>query len=503
MAIFCNSKKLKILFVSTEAAPFVKVGGLGSVMSSLPKALKDLGYDARVMIPCYLTVDRNTFHLKMEYEDLEVPTDNSEGPDYLKCNVKKCEANPELKVGVTTYFLENQEYYEQRANVYGYADDAVRWVLLCRGALEFVRRNHDWTPDIIVSSDWQIALINNYLKTVYDNDPVLSKISTVFSIHNLYYQAMFDHRYVSEMDFDDGHSLVPGFNDPRLEKLNCMRRGIMFADVINTVSPNYAREIMTEDYGELLDDILRERRVVLSGILNGINYDLWNPKTNPHVSFRYDENQLDERQKNKAVLQERFGLPVKPEVFVAAIVSRLNPQKGLNLLFSIADTLLQELPMQLVVVGEGDSDFMSFFHNLEISHPNQVATSLKFDPILPFSVFAGADIVLTPSKFEPCGLTQMEAMRMGCVPIIRKTGGLADSVEDYDPDTQTGTGFVFERFDHSSLMITIVRAFENFRDKKKWRELQRRAMRKDFSWSNSAKKYIELFERAIEIHNNK
>ncbi|PIR46291.1 MAG: glycogen synthase [Candidatus Vogelbacteria bacterium CG10_big_fil_rev_8_21_14_0_10_49_38] len=502
MSVFRTPKKLKILFIATEAAPFARVGGLGSVMYSLPKALKDLGYDARVMIPRYLSINGN-HHLKMEYEDLEVPTGNEEGPEHLICNVKRCDPGPDSEATVTTYFLENQEYYEQRANVYGYADDVVRWAVLSRGTLEFIRRNHNWTPDIIVSSDWQTALVPNYLKTIYAKDPVLSKIASVLTIHNLYYQAMFDHRYVSEMDFDDGHSAIPGFNNFRLEKLNFLRRGIMFADVFNTVSPNYAREIMTEDYGEMLDDLLRERRVFLSGILNGINYEVWDPRTNPHISFPFDVDHLDDRLKNKAILQERFGLPVKPEAFVVAIVSRLNPQKGLNLLFSIADTLLQELPMQLVVVGEGDSDFMSFFHNLEVRHPDQVATNLKFDTALPFLVFSGADIALVPSKFEPCGLTQMEAMRMGCIPIARKTGGLTDSVEDYDPDHGTGTGFVFERFDHNSLMITMVRAFENFRDKKKWRALQHRAMKQDFSWHNSAKKYVDLFSRAVEIHHSK
>ncbi len=503
MAIFSTNvkdkKKLKILFVGSEAAPFVRVGGLGSVMYSLPKALNELGHDARVMIPRYLSIDDSVFHLQVEHRDLKVPTDNEQGPDSIVCNVKKCEPNGDGAAAIT-YFLENQEYYEQRANVYGYADDPIRFALLCRGTLEFIRQSKTWIPDVIVSLDWQTGLIPNYLKTVYAKDPVLSKIATVFSIHNLYFQSTFDHHFVSEMDFDDGHSAIPGFNNPRLEKLNMMRRGIMYADAINTVSPNYAREIMTKDYGELLDDLLRERRAVLTGILNGIDYQTSNPKTNPHVSSPFDIASISNRIKNKAVLQERFGLPADKDKFVVSTVGRLSKQKGLDLLFNIIDTLLVELPMQLIIVGEGEAEIMHFFHDLETRHPGKVALHLKFDPVLPSLVYAGADVILVPSRFEPCGLVQMEAMRMGCIPIVRKTGGLADSVEDYNPDKQTGTGFVFEKFDSSSLMIALIRAFEDFRDKKKWLELQKRAMEEDFSWDNSARKYAELFARAIEIH---
>jgi starch synthase len=496
---FRPKKNLKILFVGSEAAPFAKVGGVASVMYSLPKALAELGYDARIMLPRYLAIDDKKFHLKMEYEGLKVPTDNGgNGPEHIICNVKRCDPNGN-GAGVISYFLENQEYYEQRANVYGYVDDPVRFALLSRGSLEFIRQHANWIPDVIVALDWETGLIPNYLKTVYKDDVILSKVATNFSIHNLYFQGNFDHRYVSEMDYDDGHSAVPGFYSDRLGKVNMMRRGIMFADTINTVSPNYAREIMTKEYGEMLDDLLRERRAVLTGILNGIDYTISDPMTNPHVAFPFDLSTLEVRSKNKAALQERFGLPVDENVFIMAIVGRLGRQKGLDLFYNIADTLLNELPIQFIVVGEGESEFMGFFHDLETRHPGKVALHLKYDSVLPVMVYSGADVVLLPSRFEPCGLVQMEAMRMGCIPIVRKTGGLADSVEDYNPDKETGTGFVFEKFDSASLMIALIRAFENFRDKEKWRGLQERAMEEDFSWKNSAKRYAELFVRAIKI----
>lgn len=496
-----SKKTQKILFVGSEAAPFARVGGLASVMYSLPKALAELGYDVRIMIPRYLSIDDEKFELKMEYEGLKVPTGNETGPEHIICNVKRCEPNGN-GAAVTSYFLENQEYYEQRANVYGYADDPIRFALLARGCLEFIKQSAGWVPDVIVALDWQCGLIPNFLRTVYKDDVVLSKIAINFSIHNLFYQSTFDHHFVSEMDFDDGHSPIPAFNSPRLAKLNMMRRGIMYADTINTVSSNYAREIMTKEYGELLDDLLRERRAVLSGILNGIDYEISNPKTNPHIPHPFDENSLSIRAKNKAALQEQFGLPVDKDAFVVANYGRLSKQKGLDLLYNIADVLLEELPIQFVIVGEGESDIMGFFHDLETRYPKKVALHLKYDPVLPSLVCAGADVILVPSRFEPCGLVQMEAMRMGCIPIVRKTGGLADSVDDYDPDEETGTGFVFEKFNSNSLLISLIRAFENFRDKDKWEGLQQRAMERDFSWKTSAKKYADLFNRAIKIHQN-
>lgn len=498
MRIFSNKRSLKILFVATEAAPYAKVGGLGSVMDSLPKALSELGHDTRVMIPKYLSIQEKFPDLKIEYQDLKVPTGNENGPDFLICNIKRMDPKKDDEGGVINYFLENEEYYEQRANVYGYADDPIRWALLCRGTLEFLRLSTEWTPDVIVSCDWQTALIPDYIKTEFSRDPVLSNIATVLSIHNLYYQAIYDHRYVSEMDYDDGHSPIPGFFNERINKINWMRRGIMYADMINTVSPNYAKEIMTKDYGEMLDELLRERKAVVSGIMNGIDYNLWNPETDPYVTQKYDESLVGKRAENKKALQERFGLPIREDSFLISSVGRLSKQKGLDLMFPIIHILLQELPMQLIILGEGESDIMGFFHDLETRFPDKVATHLKFDSILPHLVYAGSDVTIVPSRFEPCGLTQMEAMRMGSVPLVRKTGGLADSVEDYNPDHGTGTGFVFDKFDSSSLMIALIRASENFKDKTKWRQLQKRVMQKDFSWIHSAKKYAELFERAIK-----
>ena len=497
-----QSNPKKILFVASEAAPFARIGGLGSVMYSLPRALRTTGHDARVFMPRYLSIDPNMYHLKNECQHLEVPTGDEQGPTHLICNIKKFEAGTDSN-SVPTYFLENQEYYEQRANVYGYADDHIRWALLSRGALEFIRITRSWVPDIIVASDWMTGLLPNYLKTTYRENAVLSKIATAFSIHNLFFQGTFDHRFVQEMDYDDGHSPIPGFHNKRLSKINSMRRGIMYADVVNTVSPTYAKEIMTEELGEGLDYLLRERKAVLTGVLNGIDYDTWDPTQDPAIKNHFSISKLKNRALNKQTIQDRFGLPQREDVFLVSIVSRLDNQKGFDLLIPIIETLLQELPMQLVIVGEGDTATMSFFRDLETKFPNQVATHLKFDDILPHEIFAGADAMLIPSRFEPSGLIQMEAMRYGAIPIVRKTGGLADTVQNFDPERGTGTGFVFERLDSLSLLVTTIRAFETFRHKEAWRALQQRAMTKDFSWERSAREYEKLFLRAIELRARK
>jgi starch synthase len=482
--------KLKILFVGSEVAPFVKVGGLGEVLHALPKALDDLGHDVRVMAPKYASINDEEFPTTYILEQLEVP--NGEGGPII-CNVKK------YKNGRSTinYFLENQEYYEKRGSVYGYDDDPARWALLCRGTLEFLRHpDCDWKPDIIVANDWQGGLIPNYLKTEYPKDPVLSKIASAFVIHNIHYQGIFDHRHVSELDYDDGQSPIPAITDPRISKINFMRRGIRFADVISTVSPSYAREITTPEYGELLNELLQERRSRLFGILNGINYENYDPETNPYVEYKYDEKKLAERARNKRILQQKFNLPEKKDAFVVGVVSRLSEQKGFDLMLETLDPLLQSLDFQFVVLGTGESRFINFFNELDKKYSN-VSTHLSYDSILPHIIFAGADAILIPSRFEPCGLTQMEAMRYGAIPIVRKVGGLADSVTDHASEEEPGTGFVFEKYDKTAFVTALVRAYQMFKYPKIWKGIQERAMKENFSWEKSAEEYEKLFLRAL------
>jgi len=497
MKIFSKNSKqsrLKILFVGSELAPFVKVGGLGEVMYALPSALSDLGHDVRTMIPKYSSINEELFPMENILEGLLIP--DQDNPDII-CNVKQHKNSDEIK----NYFLENQEYYEKRGSVYGYDDDPARWALLCKGVLEFIRHpENKWKPDIVVANDWQGGLVSNYMKTEYSKDPIISKIASTFIIHNIYFQGLFDHRHQSELDYDDGQSLIPSITDPRLLKMNFMRRGIRFADVINTVSASYAREITTPEYGEMLDSLLQERRSRLFGILNGINYEKYDPETNPYVEYKYDKDSLDERSKNKKILQQKFNLPEKKDIFVVGIVSRLAEQKGISLVVEVIESLLDNFDFQLVVLGAGESNFVSFFSELDKKYKN-VATHLSFDDVLPHTIYAGADAILIPSRFEPCGLTQMEAMRYGAVPIVRKIGGLADSVKDNTSPEDHGTGFVFENYDKNALLGTFMRAYELYKYPKVWQGIQKRAMEENFSWEKSAKEYEKLFLRALNQFN--
>lgn len=490
---------LKILFVASEAAPFVKIGGLGEVMHSLPRALRKLGHDARVLVPKYATIDTEKYTLETESNNLKVESGDKDPYGILVSNILKYKNED----GGINYFLENMEYYEKRANVYGYSDDTVRWVLLSKTALEFVKKS-EWKPDLIVASDWQTGFIPNLMHTDYKDDPILSKIPVVFSIHNLKYQGLFDPRFVSEMDFDAGQAPVPDFFDSRTNKLNGMRRGIMYADIINTVSPTYAREILTEEFGEGLDKLLNERKSRLFGVLNGINTESLNPETDKDLAVNYSVKSLGKRLENQVALQKQFGLPVtKGDVFVVGMVGRLDGQKGLDLVTQMLGPLMENINFQFVIIGEGDAGYRTYFEELKAKYPDRIGTHFAFDSRLPRMIFGGADAVLIPSKYEPSGLVQMEAMRYGCIPIVRKVGGLADSVDDFKPETDEGTGFVFEKYDPFSLTIAIIRASELYRQKKEWEKLMKRAMAKDFSWEKSAGEYVKLFEMALRFHSER
>jgi starch synthase len=484
---------MKILFVASEAAPFAKAGGLGDVMYSLPLALRKLGHDARIMIPCYAGIDSSHYNLKTEIAGLKVPTDQPGEYSYLVCNIKSFSGDG----AVPAYFLENLEYYEKRANVYGYADDHVRWALLCRGAIEFVIKNDSWKPDVIVASDWQTGLVPDYLKTTYRKNPILSKIPVVFAIHNLSFQGMCDFRFIQESERDSGREPVPDFFNSRLAQLNWMLRGIIYSDSIATVSPTYASEILTPEYGEGLEKILFENQNKIHGILNGIDYQKCDPETCPHLPVRYDASAISKKKENKKHLQKRLGLPQDENMFVAGIVSRLTEQKGFDLLEPIINPLFENLPLQLVVIGDGEPRYKEMIQKAKEKFPEKVGYFFNFDLTLPYLVFAGSDAALIPSKFEPCGIVQMEAMRFGCIPVVRKTGGLADTVRDFHRGEKEWNGFVFERYDPWSLLTAIIRARVVFDFEDVWKKLVKKAMKEDFSWSKSAKEYLAVFNQLL------
>lgn len=486
---------LRVMMVMPEVFPYASVGGVSRVGAYLARELVKMGHDVRIFMPKYGFIDQDKYPLEMVVEGLKVYTDaDGGGPKELVCNVKT-HLNED---GVRTYFLENMEYYEKRANIYGYSDDPIRFILLSRAVFEFLR-HFEWKPQVIHAHDWQTGAVPNFLKTTYKNSSDLSGIASVFTIHNLFYQGMFDHRQVSELDFDDGKSrIAPLFSD-QLRKQNFMKRGIIYADAINTVSETYAREILTPEYGEGLDRLLLEVRSKLFGITNGLDYEDYDPETDPLIPKPYNFHTIDRREINKRALQKEFGLPEGEQHFVIGMVSRLTEQKGLDILLEALPSFLSELDAQFIVVGGGEEKYVAGLRALQKRFPKQIGSHLMLNFTLPRLVYAGADALTIPSRFEPAGLTQLEAMRYGCAPIVRKTGGLADSVTDLDISRETGTGFVFGEYTPWALYGALVRAYENFHHPKVWEALVKRAMRADFSWTASARHYADLYRRAIQL----
>ena len=484
-------KTLKVLFAGAEVAPFVKVGGLGEVLRSLPIAMRSAQCDVRTIVPKYGTIDVKEFPMRPEMQKLHIAPKEEDPHGILVTNILRHKGKKTV-----AYFVENMECYEKRANVYGYADDTMRWVLFSRATIEFVRRSK-WKPDFIIANDWEAGFIPDLLRTEYKGDSSLAEIRTIFCIHNLKNQGTFDASFVSEVDTDSGQGQIPGIFSPEVKKLNGMRRGILYADAIVTVSPTYAQEILKPEFGEKLDALLQDRRMDVYGILNGIDYDIFNPETDKDIAERYDRHAIANRAANKTVLQEHFGFQKDPDTMLFAYTGRLDEQKGLSLFENNIRPLLDNLDFQFIVVGTGEKRFKTFFKDLETAYPGRVAAHLEYDEKLPRMLFAGADAILIPSRFEPSGLVQMEAMRYGAIPIVRKTGGLADTVIDFHPEKGEGTGFVFEKFDPNAMLIAIVRAYESYRNKKEWRKLVIRAMTTDFSWKKSARDYIALCRKIM------
>ncbi len=489
---FKKKKPLKILFVVAESSPYARVGGVSVVVNALARSLNALGHDARVIMPKFGFIDEKLYNLRLVTEGLKVPTGDTSTP-YLSCNIKQHSLN-----GVTTYFLENMEYYELRANVYGYIDDPIRWALLNRGALEFVLSG-GFVPHVIHCNDWQCGILPNYVKTLYKSDEVLSKIATVFTIHNLKFQGMFDPKNISEMDFDDGWSDVASFFDTRLLSQNFLRRGVMHADAVSTVSKSYAKEIMTPEYGEGLDKLICELREKIFGIVNGIDYEEMNPATDPLLEKNYDIRSLDDRFVNKEALQKEFDLKVDRSIPILGFVGRLDSQKGVDLMVSVLDKILRRYEVQFVQVGGGDGWLTELLQNLKNNYPQKVGVYPHPNFTLPRLVFGGSDVVLFPSRFEPCGVVQLEAMRYGAIPLVRGVGGLKDTVSPFDTVSQKGTGFVFDDFDEFALYGELVRALEVYKNPVLWRRLQINAMKADFSWSYSAREYEKLYQRATNL----
>lgn len=489
-------KDLKVLFVAAEAAPYATVGGFSQVVAYLSRNMLPLGTDVRVFMPKFGSIDQEKYKMDMFYKGLMVPTGDAHNPS-LECNVKVRKGDD----GVTTYFLENQEYYEKRANVYGYSDDPTRWALLSRGVLEFIK-TEKFVPDVIHCHDWHTGIVSNYMKTEYRKDPIINKIASVFTIHNLAIQGyLIDHRNPSELEFDDGKSPVAHFFNPRLSTQNFMKRGILYSDIINTVSKTYAKEILTTEYGEHLDKLLLELRGKLFGIVNGLDYDEFNPETDQLLAKNFNVNSIENRMENRHALQEEFGLPIDDDVLLMGFVGRLDYQKGIDLIVDVLPHVLRDFDVQFVQVGGGDNSLANRLHELKEQFPDKIGIHPYPNFTLPRLVFGGTDCFLYPSRFEPCGISQIEALRYGSIPIVRKVGGLADTVKNFDSVKKTGNGLVFEEFNIFSLFASIIRALELKNNPDLWNQLVKNAMKSDYSWEFSAKEYIKLYNKGITFKN--
>src|SRR5438128_3416526 len=482
------NRPLKILLVSAEVAPFAKVGGLADVAGALPKALRAMGHDVRVVMPRYGSIDVDRYGLRKVVTNLGVPL------AHQPVNADVLEGL--IGGDVPIYFIDNPQFFG-REGMYGFWDDDARFIYFSRAALEMLRPL-DFQPDVIHVNDWHTAVIPNMLARLYAGDPFFADVATVLTIHNLAFQGVFGYGTLHLADLEQWGLIKPGM--PGLDDIvNLLGRGIYFSDVINTVSNRYAEEILTPEYGEKMDPLLRVFRSKLHGIINGIDYEVFNPSVDTSIAARYDIGSVDKKVENKLTLQKEVGLPHEQAIPIIGLIPRLYDQNWLELIANIMWGLMR-LNLQLVVLGAGDSRYEEMFRAAARDNPQKVSATIGFKPVLAQHIYAGSDMFLMPSRFEPCGLGQLISLRYGTIPIVRATGGLADTIDDWDPVRQTGNGFVFSAYDHWDLYAQVVRALETFRQPQLWQRLQANAMATDVSWANSAEKYIRLYRAAIVNH---
>jgi starch synthase len=481
-------RPLRVLILAAEIVPFAKVGGLADVVGALPKSLQALGHDVRLAMPRYGQIDPERFNLSSV---LDV-----ENVDMNSFREKVTLRQGTIGDGIPVYMIDAPRFFD-RENIYGYTDDGERFILFCRAALEAMRAL-DWSPDIIHCNDWHTGIVPNWMHTIYREDPFFADSATVYTIHNLAYQGIFGMRILEVAGVAEHGFLYPQITE-LANVVDIMARGILFADAITTVSDRYAQEILTPAFGEKLDHLLRSRRDRLFGILNGIDYQEMNPATDRYIAQTFDANSLHKRGENKRALQERAHLPVRADIPLLGMISRLADQKGFDLLAQIAQPLLAQ-GVQFIILGIGDQHYHQMFQNLAARYPEQVAVFLTFNTELAQCIYAGSDMFLMPSRFEPCGLGQLIAMRYGSVPIVHSVGGLAETVEEYDPRSGKGNGFAFTNYDPWELFAAIVRSLELYRFTDIWRTLQQRGMAADHSWETSAIRYVEVYRNALAFH---
>lgn len=476
---------MKVLFAASEAHPFIKTGGLGDVMGALPQSLTELGVEARVVIPKYKNIKDELKQNLQFIKWFTVPV----GWRNQYCGVFQYKYKD-----VVYYFIDN-EYYFNRDGLYGYYDDGERFAFFNRAVLEFIKEI-DWKPDIINCNDWQTGMVPVLLNLEYKNNEFYSNMKTVFSIHNLLFKGSFVPNVLPELFGYDYMPLTNGSVELN-GSVSFLKGGINYSDQITTVSNTYAEEIKTQQYGEGLDGLLRCKSDFLKGIVNGIDYEEFDPEKDNLIFKNFTWDSISDKVENKLSLQKELGLPQRAETPMIGLISRLTHQKGCDLIVSIIDRLLQK-DIQFVVLGTGDYWYEETFKNLQYRYPDKVSANIKFDNSLAHKIYAVTDMFLMPSLFEPCGLGQLIALRYGSIPIVRETGGLKDTISPYNKYTGIGNGFGFKNFNSNELMQIIEYALTIYDDKDAWNNIIRQAMDSDNSWEKSAMQYKLLYEDVVK-----
>lgn len=473
---------MKVLYVASEALPFMASGGLGDVAGSLPQALRKRLIGCRVVMPLYDGIKQELKDTMTFITSISVP---------VAWRRQYCGIFEAKYKGVIYYLLDNQ-YYFKRDGIYGYYDDAERFAFFSRAVLEMIPYI-DFKPDIIHCNDWQTALTPLYYSSMYASSPGYENIKTVFTIHNIQYQGTYGKELINEVLGipQSATSLIEYDGD-----VNFMKGAIETANRVTTVSPSYASEILDPWYSYGLDTILNERSWKLSGILNGIDTELYNPETDKDIFVNYSANDFRKKADNKRALQELMNLPQRSDVPLIGMVSRLVSHKGLDLVRAVLDEFLGGTDVQMVVLGSGEWQYEQFFKDMAAKYPDKFALKLGFVPSLSKKIYAGTDMFLMPSKSEPCGLSQMIALRYGSVPIVRETGGLRDTIRDSGDGE--GNGFTFASYNAHDMLYTIRRAIEGYQNREGWSILVKRAMECDNSWGKSANEYIRLYKDLLK-----
>ena len=472
---------MKVLFATSEAYPFAMSGGLADVSGALPKAFRRRLVGCRVVMPLYASVPQELREKMTFLTSITVPV--AWRRQY--CGIFEARLN-----GVIYYLLDNQ-YYFNREGLYGHYDDAERFAFFSRAVLEILP-HIDYKPEIIHCNDWQTALVPIYLKCMYNQNPDYNKIKALFTIHNIQYQGKYSYEIIDDvLGVPWEHKNIIEFDGC----VNLMKGAIECADYVNTVSPTYANEIKDPWYSHGLDNILKRNEDKVCGILNGIDTDVYNPQDNPHIAAPFSVDTIEDKAKNKAALQAELGLPKKANTPLFAMVSRLVEHKGLDLVKAVFEELLTA-DIQFAILGTGEWQYESFFEEMAAKYPEKVAFQKKFNPPLSHRFYAGADFFLMPSKSEPCGLSQMIALRYGTLPIVRQTGGLNDSI--FDCNDGKGNGFTFCDYNAHLMRDTIWRAVALYNEPEQFADTRKRAMKCDNSWGKSAGVYINLYKSLIK-----